>query len=85
MTQATSWFIRRLEKGVAKREKKILKLRAKMENNEKAYHAGKITRAKLEKKKQAIEARIRVLSAKVNTFRGNIGKERRKIESGEES
>jgi len=80
MTQASSWFIRRMERGVAKREKKIAKLREKMATAESKHAQGKMTRAKLEKKKQHYEANIRALSAKVNTYRGAIGKERRRIE-----
>jgi chromosome segregation ATPase len=80
MTQASSWFIRRMERGVAKREKKIAKLREKMSAYEAKHAAGKISRAKLEGKKQHIEANIRALSAKMNTYKGAIGKERRRLE-----
>ena len=80
MTQASSWYIRRLEKGVVKREKKIAKFRAKIEESVAGHGAGKITRAKLEKRKQHFESRIRALSAKVNTYKGAIGKERRKLD-----
>lgn len=80
MTQASNWYIRRLEKGVAKREKKIVKLRAKIEAYERKHDVGKITRAKYEMKKAEFESKIRVMAARVSTFRGAIGKERRKLE-----
>ncbi|MBI2077665.1 MAG: hypothetical protein HYT80_04740 [Euryarchaeota archaeon] len=80
MTKATNWYIRRLEKGVAKREKKIGQLREKIEAYQGKHNDGKITRAKYEMKKSSLEAKIRVLSARVNTFKGAIGKERRKLE-----
>ena len=83
MTQATNWYIRRLEKGAAKREKKISKLRAKIEEFEHRHEAGKITRAKYEMKKADLESKIRVLAARVSTYKGAIGKERRKLERGE--
>lgn len=83
MTQQSNWYIRRLEKGVAKREKKITKLRAKIEDYEQRHETGKITRAKYEMKKAEIESKIRVLAARVSTYRGAIGKERRKLEKGE--
>ena len=63
-----------------KREKKIGQLRLKIEAYQGKHNAGKITRAKYEMKKASLEAKIRVLSARVNTFKGAIGKERRKIE-----
>lgn len=84
MTQVSNWYIRRLERGVQKREKKILKLRDKISAYEAKHEDGKITRAKYEMKKKDLEGKIRILSARVNTFKGAIGKERRKIESGEE-
>ncbi len=83
MTQQSNWYIRRLEKGVVKREKQITKLRAKIETFEQRHEAGKITRAKYEIKKAQIESKIRVLAARVSTYRGAIGKERRKLEKGE--
>lgn len=79
MTQATSWYIRRMEKGVEKRERKIQKLREKITDFEHRHEAGKITRAKYEMKKKDLEAKIRQLSARVNTYKGAIGKERHRI------
>lgn len=80
MTQVSNWYIRRMERGVVKREKKIGKLRAKMEKFAQKLSAGKVTRAKFEMKKAEIETKIRVLSARVSTYRGAIGKERRRLE-----
>lgn len=80
LTQKSNWYIRRLEKGVVKREKKIGQLRTKIEAYEGKHDAGKITRAKYEMKKASLEAKIRVMSARVNTFKGAIGKERRKLD-----
>jgi predicted nucleic acid-binding Zn-ribbon protein len=79
LTQASNWYIRRLEKGADKREKKIQKLREKIADAEHRYEAGKITRAKYAMKKADLEAKIRQLSARVNTFRGAIGKERHRL------
>lgn len=83
MTQASNWYIRRLEKGVGKREKRITKLRSKIEDYEHKHESGKITRAKYEMKKASLESKIRVLAARVSTYKGAIGKERRKLERGE--
>lgn len=80
MTQATNWYIRRLEKGIVKREKNISKLRNKIATFEQRKEDGKITRAKYEMKKTELESKIRVLAARVSTYKGAIGKERRKIE-----
>jgi Skp family chaperone for outer membrane proteins len=76
----SNWTIRRFEKQVAKRERKIQGLRDKMVAYEVKHREGKLTRAKLEQKKQHIEAKVRALSARVNTLRGKIGIERRRLE-----
>jgi uncharacterized protein YceH (UPF0502 family) len=84
VTQASNWYIRRLEKGVGKREKKIVKLRAKIEEFHQKHESGKITRAKYQMKKADLESKIRVLAARVSTYKGAIGKERRKLEEDAE-
>lgn len=76
--EADTWFIRRLEKNAAKREKLIAKYRAKLDKYEEKHRQGKVTRAKLEMKKKHFEQKIRYSSAKLHQYRGQIGKERRK-------
>ena len=80
VTHASNWYIRRLEKGVAKREKKITTYRAKIEAAEHAHETGKYTRAKYEMKKADLESKIRTTAARVSTYKGAIGKERRRLE-----
>jgi hypothetical protein len=80
LTHVSNWYIRRLEKGVTKREKIITKLRTKIEDFEHKHESGKITRAKYEMKKADLESKIRITAARVSTYKGAIGKERRRLE-----
>lgn len=82
MSQPSSYYIRKLERSAKRAEKKIEKYRAKIEKTKQKHADGKITRAKLAKKTQGYEQQIRALRARLQTARGKIGKERRRIEEG---
>lgn len=82
MAQKSSYYIRKLERAAARADKKIEKYRQKIEKAKEKHSAGKITRAKLAKKTQGYEQQIRALRARLQTARGKIGKERRRLDEG---
>ena len=74
------FFVRRYEKDIARLEKKLLKVAAKMEKFREKEHAGKITKAKFESKKKDMERDSRRISARIRTLHGAIRKELHKGE-----
>jgi septal ring factor EnvC (AmiA/AmiB activator) len=83
MAKESTFFIRRLERGIKRREKRVAKVTAKLEKDKAKLEAGKLTRAQFQKKLQEHDTKIRVLKARIQTFKGAIGKERRRLETGE--
>ena len=76
----SNWYIRRLHKAVRRRERRVEKIQAKIERAKQRHANGKVTRATLQRKSMNYEARIRALKARIQLYRGAIGKERRRLE-----
>lgn len=73
-------FIERLERNIAKLEKRIERQQMKIDQLTKKYENKKMTKADYNIKKTQIEARIHAMGSRIRVLQGGITKEKKHLE-----